>query len=81
MYPHNGDFPAVTAQMDRLNHLVDHMANLDGQDRTLVIEMALAMVSAVIEDRLGLLDEWVRRYCNVIGSAADAARIVDESED
>jgi hypothetical protein len=81
MSRHNGDFAAVTAQLNRMYYLVDHMANLEGQDRALVIEMSQAMLSAVIEDRLGSLVEYVKRYCDVIDSEADAESIVTESEE
>lgn len=79
MSQHNGDFAAVTDQLDRLYCLVDHMANLEGQDRTLVIEMSQTMLSDVIEDVLKPLVEYVKRYCDVIDSEADAERIVTES--
>jgi hypothetical protein len=81
MIQHNGDFAAVTAQLNRLYYLVDHMANLEGQDQTLVIEMSQTMLSAVIEDRLGPLVEYVKHYCDVIDSEADAERIVTESQE
>jgi len=81
MSQHNGDFAAVTAQLNRLYYLVDHMANLEGQDQALVIEMSQTMLSDVIEDGLKPLVEYVKHYCDVIDSESDAERIVTESQE
>ena len=53
---------------------------LDGQDSVLVIEMSQAMLNDVIEGR-GLepiVGSYVKRYCDVLDSAADAERIAGD---
>jgi hypothetical protein len=72
--------PAATAtQLNRIFYAVEYMANLEGQDPVLVIEMSQAMLNNVIEGRgLEPMVEYVGRYCDVIDSEADAERIADE---
>jgi hypothetical protein len=73
----SGDTAAVTTQLNRIFYVVDHMADLEGQDPVLVIEMSQAMLADVIGGGLKPLVEYVKRYCDVIESEADAARIAD----
>ena len=72
--------PATTsAQLNRIFYAVEHMANLEGQDPVLVIEMSQAMLNDVIEGHgLKPLAEYLKRYCDVIDSEADAERIASE---
>jgi phage anti-repressor protein len=68
-----------TTQLNRIYDAVEYMTNLEGQDRTLVIEMCQAMLSALIEGHdLHPLVEYVARYCDVIKSEAEAERIASE---
>lgn len=69
----------TTAQLSRIYSAVEYMTDLDGQDRTLVIEMSQEMLNDVIEGRgLRPLVDYVRRYCDVIDSPEDAERIAAE---
>jgi hypothetical protein len=72
--------PAVTTtQLNRIFYAVDYMSNLEGQDAVLVIEMSQAMLNDVIEGHgLKPMAEYVKRYCDVIDSEADAERIADD---
>ncbi len=73
------DPAATTAQLNRIFYAVDYMSNLEGQDAVLVIEMSQAMLNDVIEGHgLKPLVEYVKQYCDVIESEADAERIVSE---
>ena len=73
------DPAAITTQLNRVFSAVEYMSDLEGQDKGLVIEMSQAMLSDVIEgDGLKPLVAYVRRYCDVIDSAADAERIAGE---
>lgn len=66
----------TTTQLNRIYFAVEYIANLEGQDRSLVIEMSQAMLNDVIEGRgLSPMIEYVRRYCDVLDSPADAERI------
>jgi hypothetical protein len=42
---------AVTAQLSLIRGAVDYLADLEGQDRDLVLEMSQAMLGDVIEGR------------------------------
>ena len=76
----NGDAAAVTTQLNRIFYAVDYMSNLEGQDPVLVIEMSQAMLNDVIEGHgLKPLASYVKRYCDVADSEADAERIADEA--
>lgn len=73
------DAAATSTQLGRIFYAVEYMANLEGQDKALVIEMSQDMLNDVIEGRgLKPLAEYVRRYCDVIDSEADAERIASE---
>lgn len=70
---------AVTAQLSRILGAVDYLCELEGQDRDLVLEMSQAMLGDVIEGRgLRPMAEYVRHYCDVADSPADADRIAAE---
>lgn len=69
----------TTTQLNRIYFAVDHMADLEGQDLMLVIEMSQAMLNDLIEGHgLKPLVEYVKRYCDVLDSEADAERIASE---
>ncbi len=73
------DPAATTTQLNRIFYAVDYMADLEGQDPVLVIEMSQAMLNDLIEGRgLKPMVEYVERYCDVIDSAADAERIAGD---
>ena len=73
------DPAATTTQLNRIFYAVDYMSNLEGQDAALVIEMSQAMLNDVIEGHgLKPMAEYVKRYCDVIDSEADAERIADD---
>jgi hypothetical protein len=75
----NGDATAITTQLNRIFYAVDYMSNLEGQDPTLVVEMSQAMLNDVIEGHgLKPMASYVKRYCDVLDSDADAERIADE---
>lgn len=72
---HTGDGTTPT-QLNRIYQAVDYMTNLDGQDRTMVIEMSQAMLNDLIEGRgLAPMVEYVKRFCDVLDSAGDAEQI------
>ena len=73
----NGSGTAVTsAQLSQVYWAVEYMTNLEGQDHTLVIEMAQAMLNDLIErNRLAPMAGYVSKYCDVIDCAEDAERI------
>jgi hypothetical protein len=73
------DPSATTTQLNRIYYAVDYMTNLEGQDLMLVIEMSQAMLNDAIEGHgLKPMVEYVRRYCDVLDSEADAERIASE---
>jgi hypothetical protein len=73
------DPAATTTQLNRIFYAVEYMANLEGQDHTLVIEMSQAMLNDVIEGHgLRPLVSYVERYCDVMDSEGDAERIASE---
>ncbi|HZI76131.1 MAG TPA: hypothetical protein VFD73_19340 [Gemmatimonadales bacterium] len=73
------DPAATSTQFSRIFYAVEYMANLEGQDKALVVEMSQDMLNDVIEGRgLKPLAEYIRRYCDVIDSEADAERIASE---
>jgi hypothetical protein len=67
----------VTAtQLNRIYWAVEYMADLQGQDPSLVIEMSQAMLNDVIEGRgLAPMADYVKRFCDVVDSPEDAERI------
>jgi hypothetical protein len=77
--PSTHDPGAITTLLNRMFYAVDYMADLEGQDRMLVIEMSQAMLNDLIEGRgLKPMVEYVKRYCDVIESDADAERIAGD---
>jgi hypothetical protein len=73
------DPAGVTTQLNRIYFAVEYMANLEGQDRVLVIEMSQDMLNDVIEGHgLKPMVSYVKRYCDVIDSAAEAERIASD---
>ena len=73
------DPAATTTQLNRIYYTLDYMVGLEGQDLMLVIEMAQAMLNDLIEGHgLKPMVEYVKRYCDVIDSAADAERIAGD---
>jgi hypothetical protein len=66
----------TTTQLNRIYAAVDYFVELEGQDRSLTIEMSQAMLNDVIEGRgLAPLIDYVRKYCDVIDGPEDAERI------
>jgi hypothetical protein len=66
----------ITAQLNRIYAAVEYVADLEGQDRSLVIEMSQAMLNDVIEGgELAPMVDYIRRFCDVLDSAEDAERI------
>lgn len=66
----------VAVQLNRIYAAVDYMANLEGQDRSMVVEMSQAMLNDVIEGRgLAPMAGYVKRFCDVLDSPGDADRI------
>jgi hypothetical protein len=77
--PSMNDPAAIATQLNRIFYAVEYLADLEGQDAVLVIEMSQAMLNDVIEGHgLKPMAEYVKRYCDVIDSEADAQRIADE---
>jgi len=77
--PSMNDPAAIATQLNRIFYAVDYMADLEGQDRSLVIEMSQAMLNDVIEGRgLKAMGEYVKRYCDIADSEADAERIAGD---
>jgi hypothetical protein len=73
------DPAAIATQLNRVFYAVDYMSNLEGQDAVLVIEMSQAMLNDVIEGHgLKPMAEYVKRFCDVLDSEADAERIASE---
>jgi hypothetical protein len=75
----NDPAAAITAQLNRIYAAVDYLTDLEGQDRDLVLEMSQAMLNDVIEG-VGLrpMVEYVRHYCDVLDSPAEAERIAGD---
>jgi len=66
----------VTVQLGQILATVDRLWDMEGQDRDLLIEMSQAMLADVAEGRgLRPIAGYVRHYCDVTGSAAEADRI------
>lgn len=66
----------VTTQLMRIYAAVDYLSDLEGQDRSLVVEMSQAMLNDVIEGRdLAPMIDYIARYCDVIDSRAEAEQI------
>ena len=62
--------------LNRIYSAVDYMSNLEGQDRTMVIEMSQFMLNDVIESgNLRPMVEYVKMFCDVLDSPEDAEEI------
>lgn len=73
------DPTTIATQLNRLYSAVDYMSNLEGQDPVLVIEMSQAMLNDLIEGHgLKPMVIYVKHYCDVVDSDADAERIAEE---
>lgn len=58
---------------------VDFLTEIEGQDRTLVIEMSQAMLNDYINSgEIKPLIEYIKRYCDVLDSPEDAQSITDD---
>lgn len=69
----------TSTQLTRIFSAVEHMASLEGQDHTLVIEMSQTMLHDLIEGTgLAPMVDYVKKFCDVIDSAEDAERIAAE---
>jgi hypothetical protein len=67
---------AVTALLARIRDAVDYLADIETQDRAMVLEMSQAMLGDVIEGRgLRPMTEYIGRYCTLIDGPADVDRI------
>jgi hypothetical protein len=65
--------------LNRIYTTVDYMANLDGQDRTLVIDMSQAMLGDLIDNgTLQPMINYVKMFCDVIDGPEDAERIAED---
>jgi len=63
-------------QLNRIYSAIDYMANLEGQDRSMVIDMSQAMLNDLIEGHgLSPMIDYVTRFCDVLDSPEDADRI------
>lgn len=66
----------IIEQLNMAYGAVEYMAALDGQDRSLVIEMSQAMLNDIIEtDGLAPMTEYIKRFCDVLDGPGDAERI------
>jgi hypothetical protein len=66
----------ITGQLNRIYAAVDHMANLESQDKGLVVDMSQAMLNDLIETgELKPMLAYVGRYCDVADGPEDAERI------
>lgn len=72
----------IREQLQLVYAATEFMANVDGQDAMLVIEMSQAMLSDVLNTgMLADLTGYIRRYCDVIDQVADADQIVADIRD
>ncbi len=59
-----------------IREAADYLANLEGQDHILIIEMTISMIDKLLAaeglERVPDVAAYVRRYCNVIDGPADA---------
>ena len=63
-------------QLARIYAAVEYLTELEGQDRSLVIDMSQTMLSDVIErGQLDPMADYIRRFCDVIDGPADVERI------
>jgi hypothetical protein len=68
---------ATNAELGTINAAITVLCNLEGQNRTLVCEMAQAMLGDLIDmGRLESASYYVTHYCSVLDGPADAIPIV-----
>jgi len=71
----------ITADLKQIYRAVEYLTDLEGQDRTLVIEMSQAMLSDVINSQYrggGVMfpvTAYILKYCDVLDSPNDVDRI------
>ena len=71
----------VSNELNRIYRTIDFMANVEGQDNTLIIEMSQAMLNDFInEGELKPIVDYVKRYCDVLDNAEDAISIAEDIE-
>jgi transcription initiation factor TFIIIB Brf1 subunit/transcription initiation factor TFIIB len=65
--------------LNRIYAAVDYLANIETQDRSLIIDMSQAMINDVIEtgELLPMID-YIKRFCDVIDGPDDVQRIADD---
>jgi hypothetical protein len=65
--------------LNRIYAAVDYLANIETQDRSLIIDMSQAMINDVIEtgELLPMVD-YIKRFCDVIDGPDDVQRIADD---
>lgn len=70
----------IIGQLNRVYAAVDHMMNLEGQDRSLIAEMNQAMLNDIIEtDGLAPMSEYIARNCDVLDGPEGAERIAADT--
>jgi hypothetical protein len=63
-------------QLGRIYAAVEYLTDLEGQDRTMVIEMSQAMLTDLIgRGELAPMVDYIARYCDVISSRAEAEEL------
>lgn len=75
--------PQATAALKTMQAAITVLADLEGQDHTLVLEMAQDMLNDILnhEGQLSFsLDFYVRRYCDLLDGPDDVAPIVASIE-
>lgn len=72
----NGTNVITTTQLVHIHMAVEHMTDLENQDRAMVIEMSQSMLYDLIAgDGLRPMADYVRKYCTVIDSADEGVNI------
>lgn len=67
---------ATTTQLNRIYAAADYMADLENQDKGLVVEMSQAMLNDLTErGQFAPMIDYVTRYCDVVDSDEDRERI------
>jgi hypothetical protein len=67
---------ATRTQLARIYAAVEYLTELEGQDRTLVIEMSQDMLNDLIgRGELAPMADYIARYCDVISSRAEAEEL------
>jgi hypothetical protein len=67
---------ATRVQLARIYATVDALTELEGQDRTMVIEMSQDMISDLIDNgTIAPLADYIAHYCDVIDSREEAEQL------